>query len=1057
MAAGVLSLTSTGKGISPNITALASVQTAMTIKWCQKVDALRAIAASSFIAFAQCDAGGGSDTKFRMDWATDGSGNIKFNCTVPSAGTISCTNAAVTNLPANGNYVICAMTITNNSQKTQIANAAGSVIAAFTNSQTINAGTNFFPITGGANGVFTLNATSTDTASAQLYAGIALYNSVLTGTSLTSAPTSGDAGIVAGWLLQDAASGTSPSTTADLVGSGLVLSGTYAWASDSSPWATAQVPTSATISPTTPTINGGATEQFTGVIKDASTNPITGEPVTWSSSSLSVATVNGSGLATSVFPGTTTIQVADVAIPTVNASTTLTVQTLALLGLSSSGSGLSGNVTGLANLQTTFSVKWCQKVDSLRTLGAALTTASSAVGFLDSDGANSNHKMTFGWNVGNTGLLNLSFHVFGGGAFAGPATSYTNLPAAGNYIICEIDAVNNLQHFNVYTVAQTQIAGLSGSTALTFSLPTSGSPGRFTLNKDNSASIYTQQANAYAGLAFYNSVLSGAGVYSAPSATDTGIQAGWYMADAASGSAVTSAAAFVGGQALALTGQTWDADSSPWAPSLGQVPTTAVITPTGATLAAPQTQQLTGVINDGNGNPIAGAGVTWTSSATGVATVSGTGLVTAVASGQTTITLASSVVTTVTATAVVTVTGIGTLSFSSSGLGLSGNVATVAGIQTAMSVKWVQETNALISLGASLGVPVMSVDQDGAGTNCKFRLGWVTGAAGTIGLVLSVPNQGTVSGPTLAQTSLPVAGNYIICEVDATGTSQHFNVYTSALSQIAGLSGSTSFNLGTNWAITPGSNGRVTVNKDPSGFFANQSALVYGGMAIYNSVLTGSGVYSVPTSQDSGIAAGWFMNDATLGSTPTTAAPFVGGQPLTLTNNTWLSNASAWAQAQVPTSATLTPGTVAITTAQTAQLTGSIFDSNGLPITGEPVTYSSSNPATAGVNTTGGVTPLAAGTTVITLADVAVPAVSATSTVTVTTALATSATLTCTPYATAGSGSPISGLVASWTTSNSAVATVGTTTGLVTGISAGSATITGTISGQSASCTVTVT
>ena len=66
------------------------------------------------------------------------------------------------------------------------------------------------------------------------------------------------------------------------------------------------------------------------------------------------------------------------------------------------------------------------------------------------------------------------------------------------------------------------------------------------------------------------------------------------------------------------------------------------IEPASATLMAlGETVQLTAAVLDRNGQPIAGAVVTWTSSAAGVATVSTQGLVTAVKNGTATITARS--------------------------------------------------------------------------------------------------------------------------------------------------------------------------------------------------------------------------------------------------------------------------------------------------------------------------------------------------------------------------------------------------------------------------------
>jgi hypothetical protein len=86
--------------------------------------------------------------------------------------------------------------------------------------------------------------------------------------------------------------------------------------------------TSLSITPATPTITTqapGNTQQFSavGVFNDGSSGST---PVTWSSGTATVATINSStGLATAVAVGTTTITVASTKLPSITATTQLTV------------------------------------------------------------------------------------------------------------------------------------------------------------------------------------------------------------------------------------------------------------------------------------------------------------------------------------------------------------------------------------------------------------------------------------------------------------------------------------------------------------------------------------------------------------------------------------------------------------------------------------------------------------------------------------------------------------------------------------------------------------
>ncbi len=70
--------------------------------------------------------------------------------------------------------------------------------------------------------------------------------------------------------------------------------------------------------------------------------------------------------------------------------------------------------------------------------------------------------------------------------------------------------------------------------------------------------------------------------------------------------------------------------------------TTVTVSPTTDTLAPAATAQLAATVKDQNGATMTGQSVSWSSNATGVATVSSSGLVTAVATGTATITATSS-------------------------------------------------------------------------------------------------------------------------------------------------------------------------------------------------------------------------------------------------------------------------------------------------------------------------------------------------------------------------------------------------------------------------------
>src|SRR5207247_1608470 len=90
--------------------------------------------------------------------------------------------------------------------------------------------------------------------------------------------------------------------------------------------------------------------------------------------------------------------------------------------------------------------------------------------------------------------------------------------------------------------------------------------------------------------------------------------------------------------------------------TVSSVPVASVaVSPTSASVAVGQTQQLSATPQDANGNPLTGRTVSWSSGNTAVATVAASGLVTGVSAGAATITAASEGQT---GTAAITVTSV---------------------------------------------------------------------------------------------------------------------------------------------------------------------------------------------------------------------------------------------------------------------------------------------------------------------------------------------------------------------------------------------------------------
>ena len=164
-------------------------------------------------------------------------------------------------------------------------------------------------------------------------------------------------------------------------------------------------------------------------------------------------------------------------------------------------------------------------------------------------------------------------------------------------------------------------------------------------------------------------------------------------------------------------------------------------------------------------------------------------------------------------------------------------------------------------------------------------------------------------------------------------------------------------------------------------------------------------------------------------------------------------------------SVTVTPNAPSIQVGRTVTLTAQALSATGQPLTGRTVTWSSSTPGIAQVSTTGVVTGVSAGTTVVfasidgvlgwaTVTVVQVPVASVTvSPGSDTVQVGQSATFSV-QLRDAG-GSTLQGRIVGWSSSDVAIATV-TNAGVVTGVAAGTAMIQATSEGQTGTATILV-
>jgi uncharacterized protein YjdB len=162
----------------------------------------------------------------------------------------------------------------------------------------------------------------------------------------------------------------------------------------------------------------------------------------------------------------------------------------------------------------------------------------------------------------------------------------------------------------------------------------------------------------------------------------------------------------------------------------------------------------------------------------------------------------------------------------------------------------------------------------------------------------------------------------------------------------------------------------------------------------------------------------------------------------------------------------LTPaGDQSLLVGQAKQIAAETLDSNGDPLTGRTVTWSSSSATVASVSATGLITAVAPGGAVITATSEgksAVIAVTVSAVPIATIAVApgsdnvvVSQTLQLTASAKDAQGGTLAGRTIAWSSSDASKATV-SSTGLVTGVSPGAVTITASAEGKSGTSTITV-
>jgi len=406
-----------------------------------------------------------------------------------------------------------------------------------------------------------------------------------------------------------------------------------------------------TVNPPGATVVQGDTEQLTVTLKDAHGSVLT-RPVTWSSSDNAVASVSASGLVTANSPGTATItatsegqtgtsSVTVSPIPVASVSVTLAAATVTD-AQTTQATAVLRDAGG--NVLTGRTIVWTSDNPAVATVsssGLVTAVAAGAAQIRASSG-------------GQTGGAALTVIPRVAAVVVTPPSKNVVVGSTFQLAVETRDASNNVLtgrtvtwSSNAPSIASVSTGGLVTAVALGNATITAASEGQIgtssitvvpvpvalvtvSLASTSITAIQTTQATATTRDA--NGVIL------------TGRTVTWSSGNNAiatvSPTGLVTAVSAGSVQIIAMSeGKTGSA-------TLNVTPApvaTVTVTPGTATLVLgiTPTQQLTAVAKDANGNVLTGRTVSWSSSNTGAATVSATGLVTAVGAGATTITATS--------------------------------------------------------------------------------------------------------------------------------------------------------------------------------------------------------------------------------------------------------------------------------------------------------------------------------------------------------------------------------------------------------------------------------
>ena len=410
---------------------------------------------------------------------------------------------------------------------------------------------------------------------------------------------------------------------------------------------------SVTVSPPSSTINVGAAVQLAATTKDANGNVLTGRAVTWTSSNNGVASVSSNGLVTGVASGgpvtitaasdgqsgTAAITVSPVPLAPVASVTVSPPSSTINVGATVQFTATTKDANG--NVLADRAITWTSNNNGIATVSSnGLVTGVASGGPVTitaaSEGQTGTATITVSVvplapvasvtvsppsstiNVGATVQLAATTKDANGNVLTGRAITWTS-SNNGVATVSSNGLVTGVAAGGPVTITATS-EGQNGTSSVTVTLvPVASvtvSPPSSTINVGATVQLTatTKDANG-------NALTGRAVTWTSSNSGVASVSSNGLVTGVASGGPVTITAASEGQSGTASV-------------TVTPVPVASVtVSPPSSTIDVGATVQLTATTKDANGNVLTGRAVTWTSSNSGVATVSSSGLVTGVAAG----------------------------------------------------------------------------------------------------------------------------------------------------------------------------------------------------------------------------------------------------------------------------------------------------------------------------------------------------------------------------------------------------------------------------------------